>query len=177
MQKALHIYLHVHDAKWEEAKHPRAENGKFGVGSDTSAAPAKVTLKGDELGDYQSMKELRQKALAHAESFIGKKFTNAATGRSIVVPKTGVRHTIATGSDQLIKTVPAIPDLLKNGRLVKSEPDKRGDPNIIAVETYSAPIEIEGQQYHAIVKVKKYSDGRRFYDHGLIEMGAKPPFK
>lgn len=176
MSTSLHIYLHVHDAKWEEVKHPRAKNGQFGSGG-TNSSSQKVTLRGNELGDYSSMKELRQKALAHAERFIGKKFTNAATGREIIVPKTGIRHTIATGSDQLIRTVPAIPNLIKNGKLVGTKSDKRGDPNIVAVETYSAPVQIGAQQYHAIITVKRYSDGRRFYDHGLIEMGAKPSFE
>lgn len=173
MRRNLHIHIHVRDAQWEEEKHPRAKNGQFGAGGAGGAQAASgehaVTVRGDELGDYTSMKELRQKALAHAEQFIGKSFSNRATGNKILVTKAGVKHTVSGASDVLVRTVPAIPALLEEAKLVASAPDKRGDVNILAVETYEAPVTIDGQAHRAILTVKKYSDGRRYYDHGLVK--------
>ncbi|MFM0488008.1 LPD3 domain-containing protein [Paraburkholderia graminis] len=168
MQKSLHIYLHVRDSSWEEQKHPRKQNGQFGTGGSGSSAGA-VSLKGDELGDYTSMKELRQKALEHADRFIGKSFSNKATGNEIEVTRKGVKHTLAGASDTLVRTVPAIPSLLESAHLLATSPDKRGDVNVLAVETYIARIEIDGEQHSAILTVKKYSDGRRYYDHGIVK--------
>jgi hypothetical protein len=31
------IHIHVHDAGWDESKHPRRDDGKFGSGSASSA--------------------------------------------------------------------------------------------------------------------------------------------
>ena len=164
MPQALHIYLHVHDAKWEEQNHPRKENGQFGAGGGGA-----VALKGDELGDYTSMKELRQKALEHADRFIGKSFSNRATGNEIEVTRKGVKHTLSGASDTLVRTVTAIPSLLENAKLIATASDKRGDVNVLSVETYHAPIEIDGQHHNAILTVKRYSDGRRYYDHGIVK--------
>lgn len=168
MPKALHIYFHVHDSNWEEQKHPRKENGQFGSGG-TTASSGKVTLKGDELGDFTSMKELREKALQHADRFIGKSFSNRATGNEILITRKGVKHTLSGASDTLVRTVPAIPALLESAHLLATSPDKRSDVNVLAVETYMAKVVIDGQEHHAILTVKKYSDGRRYYDHGIVK--------
>lgn len=167
MPEALHIYIHVHDSSWEESKHPRAANGQFGTGGPASTSSTK--LRGDELGQYSTMKELREKALAYADRFIGKNFKNAATGNEIQVTRRGVKHTISGSSDTLLRTIPAIPDLLQKAKLIERVPDKRGDPNILAIEKYSAPLEMEGKKRSAILTVKHHQDGRRYYDHGLVE--------
>ena len=129
-----------------------------------------VRLKGDELGAWSSMGELRKKAMDYAERhLIGKKFSNEATGHEIQVSKTGVKHTVAGSSDALVRTVPAIPSLIRKAALTASEPEKGGDPNIEAVETYNAALQIDGEPYQAIMTVKVYQDGRRYYDHGLVK--------
>ncbi|MBN9359820.1 hypothetical protein [Herbaspirillum huttiense] len=172
MARHIHVHFYTGDAgEWKEGDHPRAENGQFGSGGAGAASSSQgsVTLRGNELGPYADMKDLRQKALAYAERFIGKRFKNAATGHEIQVTKTGVKHTLSGSGEGLAKTVPAIPDLLQRSKLVATAPDKRGDPNILAVETYEAPLMLEGKSRRAILTVKSYQDGRRYYDHGLVE--------
>ncbi|TDV39539.1 hypothetical protein C7405_101658 [Paraburkholderia caballeronis] len=176
MARHLHIYIHTRDAGWKESAHPRAANGEFGSGSGGlagsvgSAAGGAVKLKGDELGDYTDMRELRQKALAHAqEKFVGKAFSNRATGNEITVTRSGVKHTIAGASDTLVRSIPAIPAMLQSAKLVKREPDKHGRSDVLSIEVYSAPVEIGGERHEAILTVKHYVDGRRYYDHGLVK--------
>jgi len=168
MPEALHIYIHVHDSNWEEGKHPRSASGQFGTGGTAAATPG-TKLRGDELGSYGSMKELREKALTYADRFIGKNFKNAHTGNDINVTRAGVRHTISGASDSLVRTVPAIPELLQRAKLVETAKDKRGDPNILGIEKYAAPVTIDGKTYQAMLTVKQYRDGRRYYDHGLVK--------
>jgi hypothetical protein len=154
------------DSGWNENDHPRADNGQFGKGAGSGA----VHLKGDELGQWSSMKELRQKAMQYAENnFIGKRFSNESTGNEIQVPKSGVKHTIAGSSDALLRTIPAIPSLIQKAVMTNSESEKGGDPNIQAVETYEATVEIDEKEHRAIMTVKLYRDGRRYYDHGLVQ--------
>jgi hypothetical protein len=170
MAKHLHIYIHTRDASWKESAHPRAANGEFGeAGGGSGKVTGAVKLNGNELGDYTSMKELRQKALEHATRFIGKAFSNRATGNEITVTRSGVKHTIAGASDALVRTIPAIPEMLQSAKLVKREPDKRGRSDVHGIEVYSAPVVIDGEQHEAILTVKHYVDGRRYYDHGLVK--------
>ena len=161
------------DAEWNESKHPRAENGQFGEGNGKSEkqdgqSQAEIPeIEGNELGLWSSMKELREKARAFATRFIGKKFVNSATGHEIEITMKGVKHTIANANDGLIKTIPAIPDIIRTAELTETKDDKHGDANVVGVELYRAMLKVEGKDREVMMTVKHYRDGRRYYDHGF----------
>ena len=163
------------DAEWDESKHPRAENGQFGAGSglpekqEDQAQAEMPEIKGNELGLWSSMKELRNKAKDYAKRFVGKKFVNRSTGNEIEVPMSGVKHTLAGAADSLIKTIPAIPKIIQSSRLVATKEDKHNDPNIIAVEIYQAKVRVESLDKEVVMTVKHCRDGRRYYDHGYLK--------
>lgn len=159
---------------WDESKHPRAANGQFGKGSGNS--PEKESsnteipsLKGNELGSYKDMKKLRQKARLYALNFTGKSFANSETGNEISVAMSGVKHTIAGASEDLVKTIPAIPDLIRTATLLETKPDKHGDVNSLGVEIYQAKLSVGGREREIIMTVKHWKDGRRYYDHGYMK--------
>lgn len=163
------------DAEWDESKHPRAENGQFGAGSglpekqEDQAQAEMPEIKGNELGLWSSMKELRNKAKDYAKRFVGKKFVNRSTGNEIEVPMSGVKHTLVGAADSLIKTIPAIPKIIQSSRLVATKEDKHNDPNIIAVEIYQAKVRVESLDKEVVMTVKHCRDGRRYYDHGYLK--------
>ncbi|HHK5570871.1 TPA: phage portal protein [Neisseria lactamica] len=163
------------DAQWDESKHPRAENGRFGGGSgqperqDGQLQVEIPEIKGSELGLWSSMKELRNKAKDYAKRFVGKKFVNRSTGNEIEVPMSGVKHTLAGAADSLIKTIPAIPKIIQSSRLVATKEDKHNDQNIIAVEIYQAKVRVESLDKEVVMTVKHCRDGRRYYDHGYLK--------
>ncbi|WP_118817608.1 anti-CBASS protein Acb1 family protein [Neisseria lactamica] len=162
------------DAEWDESKHPRAENGRFGSGGGSKVETAETAeplpeVKGDELGIWHSMKELRNKAKDYAKRFVGKKFVNRSTGNEIEVPMSGVKHTLAGAADSLIKTIPAIPKIIQSSRLVATKEDKHNDQNIIAVEIYQAKVRVESLDKEVVMTVKHCRDGRRYYDHGYLK--------
>lgn len=163
------------DAEWDESKHPRAENGRFGGGSgqperqDGQPQAEIPEIKGSELGLWSSMKELRNKAKDYAKRFVGKKFVNRSTGNEIEVPMSGVKHTLAGAADSLIKTIPAIPKIIQSSRLVATKEDKHNDQNIIAVEIYQAKVRVESLDKEVVMTVKHCRDGRRYYDHGYLK--------
>jgi len=160
------------DSEFEEGKHPRDDGGKFAGGESGGAASIKarsvVRLTGKEIDEAATTKELRQKALEYASRFIGKSFRNAETGNDILVGKSGVKHTLSHAGLDLIRSIPAIPNLIASAELLNSEPDKHGDANIKSVETYTAKLEIEGAQREIVMTVKHHSDGCRYYDHGFM---------
>ena len=163
------------DAQWDESKHPRADNGRFGAGSgqperqDGQLQAEIPEIKGSELGLWSSMKELRNKAKDYAKRFVGKKFVNRSTGNEIEVPMSGVKHTLAGAADSLIKTIPAIPKIIQSSRLVATKEDKHNDQNIIAVEIYQAKVRVESLDKEVVMTVKHCRDGRRYYDHGYLK--------
>lgn len=161
------------DAEWDESKHPRAENGQFGSGNgqpekqDGQSQAEIPEIKGNELGLWSNMKELREKARAFARQFVGKTFKNRETGHEIMVSMSGVKHTIAHGNDGLIKTIPIIPDMLQAAHFLHAEKPKIADSNVLEVEKYSADVAIEGEVRRMLITVKHQTDGRRYYDHGF----------
>ena len=115
-------------SEWDEGKHPRAENGQFGSGAkgnarkkSKGAKQALPEIKGNELGVWHSLKELRNKAKEYAQRFVGKKFTNQATGNEITVGMNGVKHTIFGAQEELIKTVPGIPAIIQTAKFMRDE--------------------------------------------------------
>ena len=162
------------DAEWDESKHPRADNGQFGSAGGSKVETVETAeplpeVKGDELGIWHSMKELRDKAKAFAQRFIGMKFVNADTGYEIEVTMKGVKHTIANASDGLVKTIPAIPDIIRTSDLIEVRDDKHGDSNVVGIELYRATLKVEGEDRELLMTVKHYRDGRRYYDHGYLK--------
>ena len=165
------------DTEWDESKHPRAENGRFGAGNGQERQPAIEKnrtesaipeIRGNELGTWGSLKELRQKAKECAGRFAGKKFVNQDTGCEIIAAMSGIKHTIANAGEDLIKTVPYIPEIIRTAKLLHTAADKNGDPNILNIEIYRSTIRVEGRQRDVAMTVKHYRDGRRYYDHGFM---------
>jgi uncharacterized protein len=128
-----------------------------------------VNLTGNELGSWDTMRELRHHAMQYAKQFIGQSITNLPTGFEILIGKSGIDHTLAGAQDMLIRTIPAIPELLKICTLVSSAKDKNSDPNILAVERYAAQVLMGGVVKDVVLTVKQYSDKRRYYDHGFVK--------
>lgn len=124
-------------------------------------------VKGDELGTWSSMKELREKAKEYARQFTGQKFVNAETGHEIEVSMSGVKHAISGAQDSLIKTIPAIPDIVKTAKFLHTEKPKEEDTNVVGVEKYYSDVKISGETHRILVTVKHHTDGRRYYDHGF----------
>lgn len=159
--------------EWDESKHPRAANGQFGKGTGSTTQKTSETIptiKGNELGTYKDIKELRANARLYAmEHFAGKKFTNSETGNEISVSMGGVKHTIVGANEELIKTIPAIPELINSASLLETRADKRNDPNVKAIEIYQAKISVMGSEKEVIITVKHHLDGRRYYDHGYMK--------
>lgn len=161
--------------EWKEEEHKRDKNGRFSSTSKTFAGGIQSRqtipkINGDELGHYKDIKELRLNARLYAMAHLaGKQFTNESTGNHISVAMGGIKHTIAGAQDKLIKTIPAIPDLIKTANLIEIKNDKRGDSNIIAIEIYQSKLRVDKEECDIIITVKHYLDGRRYYDHGYMK--------
>lgn len=128
-----------------------------------------INIKGDELGNWENMSVLREKAKLFAKNFTNKSFKNKQTGNDIIVSAQGVRHTISGANDVLVRTVPAIPHIIEKAYLLQTEADKNQDKNIKFIEKYGVFVSLNGDENYIVMTVKVHQDGRRYYDHGIVK--------
>lgn len=125
-----------------------------------------ATLTGDELGEWEDIRQLGKKAEAwYRNNLVGKDpVTNDETGWSIQFDGTGARKTSGRKGDVLYRLVPAIPAILENGRLISSEADSRGRDEIRAVHKLAARVSMGGREYSVIATIREKTDGTYHYD-------------
>lgn len=82
----------------------------------------------------------------------------------------GIRHTTQGAQQHLLESLVVLPQIIETAVLSHVEPDKRRDPNIIGVEKYKATISRNGKKMTVLMTVKHQLDGRRYYDHALIDV-------
>lgn len=136
-----------------------------------------IELKGNELGDWSDIKELRQKAKKYAKQYFRDEqdrpicITNH-NGNHIILAWSGVKHTIQGGQDFLLRTIPAVPRLLAEAVLTLVDNEKDDDPNVLAVENYEAAIRMDEKTVPVIITVKVDRQGHRYYDHAIKKEDA-----
>ncbi|MBF0517610.1 MAG: hypothetical protein HQK97_10950, partial [Nitrospirae bacterium] len=107
------------------------------------------------------------------ENIQGKSPINKDTGWKIDITGNGIDKALS-GERQApidhIEAVRAIPELIENSVLAETRPDRNNDPHIKNIHIFYAPLEMGGKLYRAKLTIKERNDGKRFYDHSLIEM-------
>jgi Large polyvalent protein-associated domain 3 len=135
--------------------------------ADLPAIAARLT--GRELGESIEPGHLRALAREYARNNLaGRVVTNRESGLSVTINWQGLRK--ATSGDRqetLLKLVPAIPDMLEQGRYLGIEKDRRGRPDIKAYHLFDSGAELAGTPHRTILFVRETDDGRFFYDFGI----------
>jgi hypothetical protein len=124
-------------------------------------------LKGDELAPAGvPIAELRQAASGYyREHFVDAdlKVRNAATGFEIAFSGRGQRKSTSGAGDDLLRLVPALPDMLRGAQLVGSGPDRLGRQSVRAVHTFASAVELDGRRIDVIMHVRETGDGKFHY--------------
>ncbi|HEX8325790.1 MAG TPA: hypothetical protein VF595_17935, partial [Tepidisphaeraceae bacterium] len=111
---------------------PRDENGRW------------IRVEGNELGHHDDIKSLRAAATAHAKAHLhGKTFTNDETRHDITLSSRGLTKILNNAASDPRRAVltTAIPQLIKHGKLIKTEPPakaKQQDANVVAYHRFQA---------------------------------------
>jgi hypothetical protein len=142
-----------------------------------ASEPIAVTLTGTELGEHASFPELREAAYRYYEDNLvkpGIKVHNEDTGADIEFSSVGLRRSTRGGAD-LLRLIPALPDMLRKARWLGSEPDRRGRRNIKAMHVYASAAEIDGRRLDVILHVREQDDGTFHYslhrDRDVADLG------
>lgn len=119
-----------------------------------------ATLKGDELGQTEgrSWPEVVRMAVAKLQSMKGS-VDSAALGRPVSITNAGINKATRSAPKEVIEILPAIQDILAKGRLVGSEPDRYGRPNVKALHTLSAVVRVGDQDRAVVAIVREDNNG------------------
>jgi hypothetical protein len=131
--------------------------------------PVAARLTGEELGPATDLKHLRALALQYArENLVGRVITNRATGFPITINSSGMKKATSEGHNHdLLRMVPAVPDMIEHGHWLAMMPDMFGRTAIQAIHTFHSAVELGGRRFDTIFFVRQTRDGRFFYDYGM----------
>ena len=148
-----------------EALLGRPQARKAGAGTPR-ARSAPVRLTGEELAPFDvPIGDLRAAALNwYNENLVdtGLTVTNEHDGRAIRFEPAGAQKTERVG-EGLLRAVPAIPEMLRTGRPLGSQPDRKGREVIRAWHRYAAAAEVGGRRHDAVLVVRERPDGTFHY--------------
>lgn len=141
---------------------------------EPSAEPV-ATLTGDELGAWEDMRQLGKKAEAwYRNNLVGQKVTNTDTGWSIGFTNRGAKKIGSRKGDDLFRMVPALREIVEKGRVVASEPDSKGRPEIKAIHKIAATVMLDGVAKDVVATIRETNEGSFHYDLGKdVSDGAR----
>lgn len=144
---------------WEESKHPRDEDGRFGKSGKLSISSQKL-LKG------KNKEEFREHMLKLLQNFNGKVFKNSSLGADIEIRTSSVKKYKSFSADvKKLYVIPSIPSLLEKAVFSKTEkPYDKRETSIKAYFKAYVDIEIDGEPYVVHITVKKDQKGNYFWD-------------
>jgi len=128
----------------------------------------------EQIGEWKTQKELIAKVKAYAmDNFANKTIKNDNDGRSILIPRSGIKHTTSRiGSEAEALATLQIPSLLKKADYEKFEADYKERVNVKGMHTYTTSANIDGNSVAIRLFVRETQEGSRFYDHYEIKEDA-----
>ena len=152
---------------FKEQDHPRDEGGRFTDGNKGSSSDKTLEIKGNELGEYKDIKELRKKAIDYyKENFQGKPVYREGIG-NINFSNKGIKETISHSgnNEDKLKCIVAIKDIILNGKIGKEEkPNHPRKDEIVSFIPISKLINLNGENKEIEVLVAKDISGKYYYD-------------
>lgn len=134
-----------------------------------------ISIKGDELGSYKDIKELREKASKYYEERLANTEVEHPRLGKIIFTKNGYKKPISFSADERkLKLFPYLPQIIKNGVLVKSDKDKQDRPNVFNFYTLKTKIIFDDKEEIVRISIRKDNNGKLYYDHAIQkEIGFK----
>ena len=124
-----------------------------------------------------SIHELKKECFVYARNhFQGKKFTNIATGRDIIVSKNGLGEWKSKSkSREQILSVKILDKLLEYGIFDHDADDEQGRKNIEKILYFNSPCVINNKEYNAVITIRRIKNyGDKYYHHYLDEIKVEP---
>lgn len=154
---------------------PAKSNQRFATPLAESAS-SEPQYSSDEIpADKANARAYRAAARVAAQSrYAGKEpvsVTVQSTQESVLVGWTGIKHALHYGLPTWKKSLITlhVEELLQRATKVSIEPDRQGRIDPIAVHRYQTTVSLDGQMHEVLLVVREHTDGKRYYDHSVIE--------
>ncbi|WP_078541243.1 PLxRFG domain-containing protein [Thioclava sp. DLFJ5-1] len=165
--------LETRTTEVERADGTKTEGAQLYQRDGMDRAPV-AELKGNELGAWADIRQLGRKAFAwYRKNLIGKSVTNGETGWQIEFNNTGAKKIAGRKGQDILKAIPALESILRDGHVVDSQPDRKGRSDIVAIHKIAAPVTIDGQTQNFIATVRETSRGTFHYDLSADNRGGQ----
>lgn len=155
--------------KWDESKHPRAENGQFGNSSRSSVS--EIVLSGTELGGNNlEPSVLRNKAKEYYKrNLAGTKVKNPQLGE-IEFSSKGFKKPVSFSADiRKLQLFPALKDIIAKGKLIEEETERYGRTNVTSFYTLRSSVKLGDKKINVRVSIRKDNSGKLYYDHVITK--------
>ena len=146
------------------------------VKRSVSADGVSVVMQSSEVGtDINNRHEFRVEVERIARARYAQKppvpITVNSTNEVVFISWSSARHVLRDGTPswQSALAVLHMEDLMRSAELVGTADDYKGRKDPSGAEFYRADAEIDGVQYSVNITVRIHSDGRRYYDHVVVE--------
>lgn len=127
-----------------------------------------AVLRGDELGEWSDMRDLKVKARAwYRDNLQGTSVTNKATGWTIRFTRAASGKIGGKPLDYLLRAVPALKEIVANAEKIGEADDRYGRAHVRKVHYFKATIAIGGRQEPIHIVVREMDSGKMFYDLNL----------
>lgn len=124
-----------------------------------------ATLTGEELGAWEDIRQLGKKADAwYRANLVGKTVKNKAGGMVIGFNGRGARKIGGRKGADIYRSVVALREILADGQIIETLPDKAGRENVTAIHKIAASVSIAGQTVDLVATVREMTDGTFHYD-------------
>jgi len=142
------------------------------VFADAPIIQMDVSVSGNAKEVIAQAKEFAKKEL------VGKDVYNADLKQSVTISMSGVKHTLSgtTGRD-LALSVFKLEAMIKQGKLLASLPDKKGNKSVKQHHYLGVKLDIGGAIHDVVMDIREMADGHWYYDHSFEKKavaGATP---
>lgn len=150
--------------EWQESKHPRDKDGRFGSGG---GAQDSITVRGNELGGHNMTKEgLRAAAVDYYKKNLAGTSVNHPELGEVHFSMSGYKKPVSFSADERkLKLFPFLPEIIKQGEVIESKEDTHHRVNVTDFYTIKCPVQINGKEENVRLSVRKDNMGKLYYDH------------
>ena len=157
---------------------PGAQDGAHGIlGQNKTAPEVGTAVKADtslfDRSILSNLTEARRYFAEYAKSHFPKTVINAQTGKTIGISRIGIDKFLSGRiNHEKYASGFHIPELVERATLISQAKNYHPETveSIPTFEYYDSPVEIDGKQYNAHIRVKNTNVGDKYYGHTVSEV-------
>lgn len=168
--------LKAQNSGFNEPDHPRHADGKFASKGQGESGKT-IAVRGNELAGFATTGEaLRDAAREYYNKHLAGHTVEHHELGEILFSNGGHKKPISFSADERkLRLFPFLPDIIKNGEVVRDENDRYKRTNVQAFYTLKCPVKMGEQTETVRVSIRKDNMGKLYYDHVISKAPGETP--